>query len=116
MESIRQEKYPQPSKNAIKNRLLWVCENRSQEKYPQPSKNAIKNRLLWVCENRSQEKYPQPSKKAKKLDCYGYVRTENHKNTREDNREKKADKKENASYCNLTYNMARFQLHIPQLS
>jgi hypothetical protein len=44
------------------------------------------------------------------------VRTENNKNTREDNREKKADKKENASYCNLTYNMARFQLHIPQLS
>ena len=28
MESIRQEKYPQPSKKAIKNRLLWVCENR----------------------------------------------------------------------------------------
>ena len=71
-------------------------ENINQEKYPQPSKNAIKNRLLWVCENIRQEKYPQPSKK--------------------DNREKKADKKENASYCNLTYNMARFQLHIPQLS
>ena len=67
-----------------------------QEKYPQPSKKEKKNRLLWVCENRRQEKYPQPSKK--------------------DNREKKADKKENASYCNLTYNMARFQLHISQLS
>ena len=67
-----------------------------QERYPHPSKKAIKNRLLWVCENRRQEKYPQPSKK--------------------DNREKKADKKENAPYCNLTYNMARFQLHIPQLS
>jgi hypothetical protein len=48
MENINQEKYPQPSKNAIKNRLLWVCENIRQEKYPQPSKNAIKNRLLWV--------------------------------------------------------------------
>lgn len=48
MENINQEKYPQPSKKAKKNRLLWVCENRRQEKYPQPSKNAIKNRLLWV--------------------------------------------------------------------
>jgi len=48
MESIRQERYPHPSKKAIKNRLLWVCENIRQEKYPQPSKNAIKNRLLWV--------------------------------------------------------------------
>ena len=47
-------------------------ENINQEKYPQPSKNAIKNRLLWVCENRRQEKYPQPSKKAKKKDCCGY--------------------------------------------
>ena len=48
MESRRQEKYPQPSKKAKKNRLLWVCENIRQEKYPQPSKKAIKNRLLWV--------------------------------------------------------------------
>ncbi len=56
-------------------------ENINQEKYPQPSKNAIKNRLLWVCENRRQEKYPQPSKKAKKIDCCGYVRTEDRKNT-----------------------------------
>ena len=47
-------------------------ENIRQEKYPQPSKKAKKNRLLWVCENRRQEKYPQPSKKAKKIDCYGY--------------------------------------------
>lgn len=44
-------------------------------------------------ENIRQEKYPQPSKKAIKIDCCGYVRTENNKNTREDNREKKADKK-----------------------
>ena len=48
MENINQEKYPQPSKNAIKNRLLWVCENIRQEKYPQPSPKVIKNRLLWV--------------------------------------------------------------------
>ena len=54
-------------------------------------------------------------KRQQKIDCCGYVRTENNKNTREDNSEKKADKKENAPYCNLTYNMARFQLHIPQL-
>ena len=39
MESIRQERYPHPSKKAIKNRLLWVCENRRQEKYPEPSKD-----------------------------------------------------------------------------
>ena len=88
-------------------------ENINQEKYPQPSKKAKKNRLLWVW--RAEDRKNTHSQ-AKKIDCYGYVRTENNKNTREDNREKKADKKENASYCNLTYNMARFQLHIPQLS
>ena len=32
-------------------------------------------------ENINQEKYPQPSKKEKKIDCYGYVRTEDRKNT-----------------------------------
>ena len=86
-------------------------------------------------ESKSQEKYPPISKKR---DCHGYGRVENKKipkaNPKRYKKEpvmgmesrrqgkmpaniiKKADKKENASYCNLTYNMARFQLHIPQLS
>ena len=46
MENINQEKYPQPSKNAIKNRLLWVCENRRQEKYPQPGKKGNKKQTV----------------------------------------------------------------------
>ena len=48
MESIRQEKYPQPSKKEKKNRLLWVCENRRQEKYPQPSKKAKKQTAVGM--------------------------------------------------------------------
>lgn len=85
------------------------------KKYPQPSPKAIKNRLSWVWRAEDRKNTHSQAKKQKKIDCCGYVRTENNKNTREDNREKKADKKENAPYCNLTYNMARFQLHIPQL-
>ena len=95
MESIRQEKYPQPSKKEKKIDCYGYVRTEDRKNTHSQAKKQ-KNRLLWVCENRRQEKYPQPSKK--------------------DNREKKADKKENASYCNLTYNMARFQLHIPQLS
>ncbi len=52
------------------------------KKYPQPTQNAIKKSLSWVW------------------------RAEDRKNTREE--KKKADKKENAQYCNLTYNIARF--------
>ena len=47
-------------------------ENINQEKYPQPSKKAKKNRLLgvWRAEDRK-----NTHSQAKKIDCYGYVRT-----------------------------------------
>ncbi len=67
-----------------------------------------------------QEKYPQPSKKEKKIDCYGYVRTEDRKNTHSQAKKiiekRKQIKKKTRHIVILTYNMARFQLHIPQLS
>ena len=47
MESIRQEKYPQPSKKEKKLTAVGM-ESIRQEKYPQPSPKAIKNRLSWV--------------------------------------------------------------------
>ena len=88
MENIRQEKYPQPSKNAIKNRRLWECETKKNEKHPQPSKKdkkkkedrknthsqakKQKKKTAVGMESIRQEKYPQSSKKAKKIDCYGY--------------------------------------------
>ena len=53
-------------------------ENINQEKYPQPSKKAKKNRLLWVW--RAEDRKNTHSQ-AKKIDCYGYVRAEDRKNT-----------------------------------
>ena len=47
-------------------------ENINQEKYPQPSKKAKKNRLLWVWRAEDKKNTHRQAKKKKKIDCYGY--------------------------------------------
>ena len=80
MENINQEKYPQPSKKAKKIDCYGYGEHKTG-KIPTAKPQSYKKIDCHGYGEHKTGKIPTAKQKSKKIDCCGYVRTEDRKNT-----------------------------------